>query len=189
MDINNYMKDTDSHLIFEQYKNINEDLGLGHATPKMIRITSIGETKPLRKKTEPPVEDETVFIQAGEPEDSDCGKEDCGCNKDDDSSSKTIYDGELDMARLELLKANEYAAKLFHHIGNHPESDYLEGWVASKITKAADYLSSVYHYLDYEDNFPTREPCYSDEEEKDEEDLELDIDDMTKTAKETGFGA
>jgi hypothetical protein len=68
-----------------------------------------------------------------------------------------------------LLKANEYAAKLFDHIGNHPESDYLEGWVASKITKAADYLSSVYHYLDYEDNFPTKEPCYSDEETEDEE--------------------
>ena len=28
--------------------------------------------------------------------------------------------------------------------------DSLEGWTASKITKAADYLSSVFHYLDYE---------------------------------------
>ena len=28
----------------------------------------------------------------------------------------------------------------------------LEGWVASKITKASDYLSSVFHYLDYEMN-------------------------------------
>jgi hypothetical protein len=183
------MKDNDSNLIFEQYKQVNEDLGLGHGTPKMIRITSIGETKPLRKKTEPPTEDETVYIQAGEPEESGCGCDDCGCDKEGDSSGKTIYDGELDMARLELLKANEYAAKLFHHIGNHPESDYLEGWVASKITKAADYLSSVYHYLDYEDNFPTREPCYSDEEEKEDESIELDDDEMTKTAKETGFGA
>ena len=26
----------------------------------------------------------------------------------------------------------------------------LEGWTASKITKAADYLSSVYHKLDYD---------------------------------------
>ena len=100
------------------------------------------------------------------------------------------------MARLELLKANEYAAKLFHHIGNHPESDYLEGWVASKITKAADYLSSVYHYLDYEDNFPTKEPCYSDEEEKDsdqeeprnQQSVELDTDKGTQTAMNTGFG-
>ena len=181
------MANKDSELIFEQYTKINEDLGLGYATPKMIRITSIGETKPLRKKVEPPVEDEMIYIQAGEEMNNkgDCGCDDCEGDKEEDSNGKTIYDGELDMARLELLKANEYAAKLFHHIGNHPESDYLEGWVASKITKAADYLSSVYHYLDYEDNFPTREPCYSDEEEPedDEKDETLRVIDPTKAKK------
>jgi hypothetical protein len=26
----------------------------------------------------------------------------------------------------------------------------LEGWIASKITKAADYISSVYHWLEYQ---------------------------------------
>ena len=26
----------------------------------------------------------------------------------------------------------------------------LEGWVAAKITKAADYISSVYHWMEYE---------------------------------------
>ena len=30
------------------------------------------------------------------------------------------------------------------------EQQGLEGWVQAKITKAADYLESVYHYLDYE---------------------------------------
>jgi hypothetical protein len=199
--LNNNMANRENDLIFEAYKkNINEDLGLGHGTPKMIMVPGPGSQNKAPKvvvmkisdeescsNEETPNEQEIVHIQAGEKEDSSCG-DDCGCNKEDDSKGKTIYDGELDMARLELLKANEYAAKLFHHIGNHPESDYLEGWVASKITKAADYLSSVYHYLDYEDNFPTREPCYSDEEEKND-DLELDDDDMTKTAKETGFGA
>lgn len=184
--------DKETDLIFEKYKQVNEDLGLGPNTPSIIHI-KVGETKALRPKTQAPTEDEMVYIQAGETDEADdcgCGGEcgdDCGCNKEE---GKTIYDGELDMARLELLKANEYAAKLFHHIGNHPESDYLEGWVASKITKAADYLSSVYHYLDYEDNFPTKEPCYSDEEEGNEdEDLEVDDDEMTKTARETGFGA
>ena len=167
-----------------------DDLGLGPNTPSMIRITSIGSTTPFKRKTEAPIEDEAVYIQAGE-------KEDCGCKDEgDDREGRQIYDGEIDMARLELLKANEYAAKLFHHIGNHPESDYLEGWVASKITKAADYLSSVYHYLDYEDNFPTKEPCYSDEEEKDsdqeeprnQQSVELDTDKGTQTAMNTGFG-
>jgi hypothetical protein len=30
------------------------------------------------------------------------------------------------------------------------EQQGLEGWVAAKITKASDYLSSVYHYMEYE---------------------------------------
>jgi dihydroneopterin aldolase len=36
---------------------------------------------------------------------------------------------------------------LFKLIG---ENDELDGWVQSKITKAADYISSVYHYMEYE---------------------------------------
>jgi len=30
------------------------------------------------------------------------------------------------------------------------ENDELEGWVQAKITKAADYIASVYHHLEYE---------------------------------------
>tara|TARA_R110002012_G_scaffold290884_1_gene485072 strand:- start:1035 stop:1538 length:504 start_codon:yes stop_codon:yes gene_type:complete len=166
--------DKESNLIFEKYQQLNEDLGLGHGTPKMVEITAIGQTKPLKKKVAPPIEDEMVYIQAGE-EDSGCGCDDCN----GDHSESNDYDGEIDMARAELLKANEYAAKLFQHIG---KKDNIEGWVASKITKASDYLSSVYHYLDYEDNFNAVE----DEED---DDIEIDDDDLTKTAKETGFGA
>ena len=129
-----------------------DDLGLGPNTPSMVRITSIGSTKPFKKKTYPledqesieedPEDAEIVHIQAGEKDessecDSDC---DCGCQDND-------YDGELDMARAELLKAADYATKLFNHIET---LDNLEGWTASKITKAADYLSSVFHYLEYE---------------------------------------
>ena len=182
--------DKDTNLIFEQYKQVNEDLGLGHGTPKMIRITSIGSTNPMKRKTEQPIrgEDESIFIQAGDKEEEGCGCDDCGCGEKQENDGRQIYDGEIDMARSELLKANEYAAKLFDHIG---KSDYLEGWVASKITKAADYLSSVYHYLDYEDNFPTKEPCYSDEEdgEDEDEDKKIEVDDYKayKTARNTGF--
>jgi len=53
------------------------------------------------------------------------------------------------MAGRDLLKAHDYAAKLSEMVQQLPG---LEGWVASKITKASDYLSSVYHYLDYEMN-------------------------------------
>ena len=56
-------------------------------------------------------------------------------------------DHEAKMARAELYKLNQYSAKLFKMIG---ENDELDGWVQSKITKAADYISSVYHYLEYE---------------------------------------
>lgn len=56
-------------------------------------------------------------------------------------------DHEAKMARAELYKLNQYSAKLFKMIG---ENEELDGWVQSKITKAADYISSVYHYLEYE---------------------------------------
>lgn len=143
------MVNKDTSLIFEAYKGINEDLGLGHSTPAMIKVPGPGSQntasnvvvmKIRGEKEDTPSEDETVYIQAGEKENG-CGCDSCNCNHNHD------YDGELDMARAELLKANEYSAKLYDMIGN---LDNLEGWTASKITKAADYLSSVFHYLDYE---------------------------------------
>ena len=51
------------------------------------------------------------------------------------------------MAGRDLLKAQEYAAKLSAMVQQVPG---LDGWVSAKITKASDYLSSVYHFLDYE---------------------------------------
>ena len=54
---------------------------------------------------------------------------------------------EIDMAGRDLLKAQEYAAKLTAMVQQVPG---LDGWVSAKITKASDYLSSVYHFLDYE---------------------------------------
>jgi len=59
----------------------------------------------------------------------------------------SIDDHEAQMARAELYKLAKYSAKLFHMI---EEGQELEGWVQSKITKAADYVSSVYHHLEYE---------------------------------------
>ena len=53
---------------------------------------------------------------------------------------------EIEMAAAELHKIVEYAPKLAEIVKSMPG---LEGWVASKITKAADYISSVYHWLEY----------------------------------------
>ena len=59
-------------------------------------------------------------------------------------------DHEADMARSELYRAAEYATKLFKMI---EPGDELQGWTQAKITKASDYLASVYHYMKYESKF------------------------------------
>lgn len=65
-----------------------------------------------------------------------------------------LPNGEIDregaMAKADLYKLANYSLKLFKMI----ESDtQLEGWVQAKITKAADYIASVYHYMEYEMKF------------------------------------
>lgn len=54
---------------------------------------------------------------------------------------------EAAMARADLYKLANYSMKLFKMIH---EGQELEGWVQAKITKAADYVSSVYHFMQYE---------------------------------------
>jgi hypothetical protein len=65
-----------------------------------------------------------------------------------------LPDGEADregaMAKADLYKLASYSHKLFQQI---QDEDQLEGWVQAKITKAADYIASVYHYLEYEMKF------------------------------------
>ena len=58
-------------------------------------------------------------------------------------------DHEGSMAKSQLRRAAKYSQQLEHMIR---ETDDLPEWVESKITKASDYLGSVYHYLDYEIN-------------------------------------
>jgi hypothetical protein len=59
-------------------------------------------------------------------------------------------DREGAMAKADLYKLANYSHKLFQQI---QDEDQLEGWVQAKITKAADYIASVYHYLEYEMKF------------------------------------
>jgi len=63
---------------------------------------------------------------------------------------KVEQDHEVQMARSDLYKAAKYSIKLHDRLKNVSEEQGLEGWVAAKITKASDYLSSVFHYMDYE---------------------------------------
>ena len=70
-----------------------------------------------------------------------------------DMAFKVESDHEVQMARAELYKVAKYAIKMHEMLKGVEEREGLEGWVQSKITKAADYLSSVYHHMDYEMKF------------------------------------
>ena len=212
------MASFDSNLIFEKYKQVNENLGYGIG--KSINVPGPGGqstgakvvfalVKPEHDHSEceegkngctcggcPECtknaedaenyaedecgrshSDEEVYIQAG----NDAEESNCGCGQtpcisqveDDDD-----FDGEIDMARAELLKAAEYATKLFNHLANVGS---LEGWTASKITKASDYLSSVYHALEYD-------ALDANVEDEEDEDIEVDRLNGNKTARDTGYG-
>jgi hypothetical protein len=56
-------------------------------------------------------------------------------------------DDEGRMAKSQLHKMREYTDKLTAMLDDNTQ---LEGWVQAKLTKASDYLSAVFHYLDYE---------------------------------------
>ena len=58
-----------------------------------------------------------------------------------------VHDHEASMAKGELYNAIKNAIEIFQMI---EPGENLEGWVAAKITKAADYLNSVHDYLSYE---------------------------------------
>jgi hypothetical protein len=70
-----------------------------------------------------------------------------------DMAYKVERDHEVQMARGDLYKVAKYAIKLHEMLKGVSEEQGLEGWVQAKITKAADYLGSVYHHLDYEMKF------------------------------------
>ena len=59
-------------------------------------------------------------------------------------------DREGAMAKADLFKLANYSHKLYQQLN---DEDQMESWVQAKITKAADYIASVYHYLEYEMKF------------------------------------
>lgn len=101
-----------------------------------------------------------------------------------------VDDHEGSMARSELYRAAKYSMKLFQMIQDGQD---LEGWVQAKITKSADYLDSVYHYMEYQVKFgdgshasnidditgDAEQELPSDEPVSDMDDEERKIDEMT----------
>lgn len=62
-------------------------------------------------------------------------------------------DHEVQMARSDLYKIAKYAIKLHEMLKNVSEAEGIEGWQQAKITKASEYISSVFHALDYDMKF------------------------------------
>jgi hypothetical protein len=69
-----------------------------------------------------------------------------------DLADRAERDHEVQMARSDLYKIAKYAIKLHDMLKNVSEAEGIEGWQQAKITKAADYISSVYHAMDYDMN-------------------------------------
>ena len=67
-----------------------------------------------------------------------------------DMAHMAEQDHEVQMARAELYKIAKYAIKLHEMLKGVSEAEGIEGWMQSKITKAADYVGSVYHTLEYD---------------------------------------
>jgi len=65
------------------------------------------------------------------------------------------------MSKNELYNTISHAVSLYNKLD---KVDNLEAWVRAKITKAADYLNSIKHYLDHEDMI---EPQHEQNEEQD----------------------
>jgi|GEM_PF-6761689 len=58
-------------------------------------------------------------------------------------------DYEGGMAKSQMLKMKKYVDALSNMIEDESQ---LESWVQAKLTKASDYMSAVYHYLDYQNS-------------------------------------
>jgi len=101
-----------------------------------------------------------------------------------DMAYKVEKDHEVQMARGELYKVAKYSIKMHEMLKGVSEEQGLEGWVQAKITKAADYLGSVYHHMDYEMKFDevteANESCgkpHAKKNKKNEEATPVDDDD------------
>jgi len=67
-----------------------------------------------------------------------------------DMAREAEKDHEVQMARADLYKSAKYAVAIHRMLKDVSEMEGIDGWVAAKITKAADYLGSVKHYMEGE---------------------------------------
>ncbi|MBL6771120.1 MAG: hypothetical protein ISQ22_07105 [Rhizobiales bacterium] len=65
-----------------------------------------------------------------------------------DMAHEAEKDHEVQMARSDCYKSAKYAVSIHRMLKDVSEMEGIDGWVASKLTKAADYLGSVKHYME-----------------------------------------
>ena len=65
-----------------------------------------------------------------------------------DMAHEAEKDHEVQMARSDCYKSAKYAVAIHKMLKDVSEMEGIDGWVAAKITKAADYLGSVKHYME-----------------------------------------
>ena len=74
-------------------------------------------------------------------------QEECGAAM---NTQPGMVNGEIDeegrMAKRQLTDIAEYAQELSQMLNDETQ---LEAWVQSKLTKAADYIKTVKHYVEY----------------------------------------
>ena len=77
-------------------------------------------------------------------------QEECGVAMGPQMGYEMTPDGEIDregrMAKRQLADISEYASELEQMLGDETQ---LEAWVQAKLTKAADYIKTVKHYVEY----------------------------------------
>jgi len=65
----------------------------------------------------------------------------------DNNQPMEDFSDDAPMARADLYKTGKYSLKLIKMIHDGQE---LPAWVQAKITKAADYIASVYHFMEFD---------------------------------------
>ena len=71
----------------------------------------------------------------------------CGCEMEEEPVEK---DHEVNMGKSQMYHAMKNAKAIHDMLQKVSEREGIEGWVASKLTKASDYLKVVKDYLEYE---------------------------------------
>lgn len=102
-----------------------------------------------------------------------------GCQDQEVSISQGVdnkEDHEGSMAKRQMFKTAEYATIIFDMLDDNEE---LPAWIQSKLTKVADYIGVVKHYLEY-DKVMDMQPANRDEKKW----SDADHDKQEKIAKE-----